>query len=110
MPILDPDDARALTTENLVVDAEVDLSGLAAGAALDWLAAALGAHRAVGRGRVLVRFEPARPGGGETLFQPVGRFLRAEIAAGRAIRAMPTAEGMWIVRLHEDPRPASEAI
>ncbi len=106
MPIFDPDDARALTTENLAVDGEVDLRGLAAGAALDKLAAALGVHRAVGRGRILVRFEPARPGGGETLFQPVGRFLRTEIAAGRAIRAMPTADGLWIVRLHDDPRPA----
>jgi hypothetical protein len=32
--------------------------------------------------------------------------LRTEIAAGRAIRAMPTADGLWIVRLHDDPRPA----
>lgn len=99
MPFFDPDDAKALTTENLAVDGEIDLAGLAAAPALEKLAALLAVHRSLARTRILVKFTPAAPGGGETLFQPVGRFLRSEIAAGRAVRAMPTKDGQWIVRL-----------
>jgi hypothetical protein len=100
MPFLDPEDARALQTENLLVDLEIDLTDMAREPALEKLAYDLAEGRREGKERVLVRFTPASPTSGETLFLPVGRYLRDEVRSGRAIRAMPAMSGGgWVVRL-----------
>ena len=104
MPFFDPDDARALQSENLETDATLDLSGLARAEALARLEAALPVHRAAGTVKLTILFDRASPTSGETLFQPIGRRLRDELSAGRAIRVMPAMEGgAWIVRLREGP-------
>lgn len=101
MPFLDPEDARALQTENMEVDLEIDLTAMAREAAMEKLAYELAEGRREGRERVLVRFTPASPTSGETLFLPVGRYLRDEVRTGRAVRAMPAMDGSgWVVRLH----------
>lgn len=101
MPFFDDENARALQTENLDVDAEIDLTGLARTAALEKLAYELAeARRDLAAARILVRITPATPGGGETLFLPVGRYLRDEVGSGRAVRAMPAMNGAgWVIRL-----------
>jgi hypothetical protein len=103
MPHFDPEDARALASENLDVDARVDLRGLGAVEALALVEAALARHAGAEEARVLFAFDPATPGGGETLFLPVGRRLKTAIAEGVAVRAMPAAGGGWIVRLAARP-------
>jgi DNA-nicking Smr family endonuclease len=104
MPFFDDEDARALQTENLAVDAEIDLTGMARTDALEKLAYDLAEARRARANRVLVRITPATPGGGETLFLPVGRYLRDEVANGRAVRAMPAMNGAgWVVRLNRAP-------
>jgi hypothetical protein len=103
MPFFDPDDARALQTENLETDAELDLSGLKKDAALVRLAESVGLHRALGTQKLTILFDKASATSGETLFQPIGRFLKAELAAGRIVRAMPALEGGgWVVRLRNE--------
>jgi|GEM_PF-806473 len=103
MPFFDPDDARALQTENLETDAELDLHGQRKEAALARLAESLSLHGALGTQKLTILFGKASPTSGETLFQPIGRFLKAELAAGRIVRAMPALEGGgWVVRLREN--------
>ncbi|GBF57591.1 hypothetical protein PbB2_01259 [Candidatus Phycosocius bacilliformis] len=99
MPFFEPDDASALSTDNLDVSATIDLNGKGAVEALALVEAALQEHRSTDEVRLWFRFDPPRPGGGETLFQPVGRRLREGIAQGILVRAMPTQAGGWIVRL-----------
>lgn len=104
MPFFDDEDARALQTENLETDAEIDLTAMGRTDALEKLAYDLAEARRDGASRVLVRITPATPGGGETLFLPVGRYLRDEVGSGRAVRAMPAMNGAgWVVRLKRQP-------
>jgi Mor family transcriptional regulator len=99
MAFFDPNDVDALTTDNLEVDQIFDLSGLGAVEALAIVEAAMIDKRAKDEVRLWFKFAHAVPGGGETLFQPVGKGLRDAIKAGRAVRAMPAKDGGWIVRL-----------
>lgn len=92
-------DPEALLATNQDVDQTVDLAGLGAVEALARVEAELAAARSGGVARIWFRFARAVPGGGETLFQPVGRLLRAAIADGRLVRAMPAADGGWIARV-----------
>lgn len=68
---------------------ELDLRGL------DELHARASVERMIERNRfgeaknVLIRFEPATPGGGETLFQPIGRLLIACLKRGWVTRVNP---------------------
>lgn len=95
-------DPEALLATNQDVDHTVDLSGLGAVEALARVEAALADASSSGMARVWFRFARAVPGGGETLFQPVGRLLRSAIADGRLVRAMPAADGGWIARVRGD--------
>jgi hypothetical protein len=60
---------------------------------------ALGLARTQGFEKVWFRFDLAVPGGGPTLFAPVGKALRARLAAGALLRVMPASTGGWIARL-----------
>ena len=68
---------------------ELDLRGL------DQLHARASVERMIERNRfgeaknVLIRFAPATPGGGETLFQPIGRLLVAYLKRGWVTRVNP---------------------
>jgi hypothetical protein len=99
LPFFEPDDANALSTENLDVSQVFDLNGKGAVEALALIEAAILAHRGAEETRLWFKFSPPTPGGGETLFQPVGRRLRDAIKHGEAVRAMPAHAGGWIVRL-----------
>ncbi len=85
MPFLDLDQIIQLTGDRVSADSELDLGNLSAAEALPLLAEALEARRPAG-GSMIVRFHPATPGGGETLFLPVGRYLLEEKRAGRLSR------------------------
>jgi hypothetical protein len=99
MPFFDPQDAQALSSENMDVAHIFDLSGKGAVEALALVEAALIDHRAKDEVKLWFSFPPPVPGAGETLFQPVGRALRDAIKTGQAVRAMPAQAGGWIVRL-----------
>lgn len=99
LPFFEPDDANALSTENLDVSQVFDLNGKGAVEALALVEAALHDQRRDEEVRLWFRFDPPTPGGGETLFQPVGRRLRDAIKHGHAVRAMPAQGGGWVVRL-----------
>jgi hypothetical protein len=99
MPFFDPQDADALSTENMDVAQIFDLSGLGAVEALAIVEDAMVRMRTKEEVRLWFSFPGPVPGGGETLFQPVGRRLRDAIKSGQAVRAMPAQGGGWIVRL-----------
>jgi hypothetical protein len=99
MPFFDPQDANALTTDNLDVSHIINLSGKSPVDAIALVEAALAEKRTQDEVRLWFSFPPPVPGLGETLFQPVGRYLRDAIKAGRVVRAMPAQGGGWVVRL-----------
>lgn len=100
MPFFDPADADSLASENLAVDAKIDLDGLSADAAVMKVDEALASSPVADREtRLWFWFAPASPTSGETLFLPVGRRLRDAVRNGIAVRAMPAQKGGWIVRL-----------
>jgi hypothetical protein len=99
MPFFDPNDADALSSDNLDVAQIFDLTGLGSVEALAIVEGALADMRGNDEVRLWFSFPPPVPGGGETLFQPVGRRLRDAIKSGQAVRAMPAQGGGWIVRL-----------
>ncbi len=99
MPFFDPEDADALTTENMDVSHIFDLSGKGPVEALAIVEQAIGEFRSQHEVKLWFSFPPPIPGAGETVFQPVGKRLRDAIKAGVAVRAMPAQGGGWIVRL-----------
>jgi hypothetical protein len=99
MPFFDPQDADALTSENMDVAHIYDLAGKGPIEALAIVEAALANNRAKDEVKLWFSFPPPVLGAGETLFQPVGRRLRDAIKMGQAVRAMPAHGGGWIVRL-----------
>lgn len=99
MPFFDPQDADALSSDNMDVGHIFDLSGKGPVEALAIVEAAIHDYRAKDEIKLWFSFPPPIPGDGETLFQPVGRRLRDAIKNGEAVRAMPAQGGGWIVRL-----------
>jgi hypothetical protein len=99
MPFFDPEDADALTSENMEVGHVFDLTGKGPIEALAIVEAAIADHRGREEVKLWFSFPPPVPGKGETIFQPVGRRLRDAIKMGQAVRAMPAQSGGWIVRL-----------
>jgi hypothetical protein len=104
MPFFDPQDADALTTENLDVSQIINLNGKGPVEALAIVQETIRTKRGSEEVRLWFCFDPPVPGLGETLFQPVGRALRDAIKAGTAVRAMPAQGGGWIVRLAALPQ------
>ena len=99
MPFFAPQDADALSSENMDVGHIFDLVGKGPIEALAIVEAAIMDHRSSEEVKLWFSFPPPIPGEGETLFQPVGRRLRDAIKNGQAVRAMPAQAGGWIVRL-----------
>ena len=99
MPFFDPQDAEALSSENMNVEHIFDLTGKGPVEALAIVEAAILDHRSEEEVKLWFSFPPPVPGAGETLFQPIGRRLRDAIKNGQAVRAMPAQAGGWIVRL-----------
>jgi hypothetical protein len=104
VPFFAPDDANALSTENLDVSQIIDLNGKGPVEALALVEGALHSKREDEEVRLWFKFDPPTPGGGETLFQPVGRRLRDAVKHRQAVRAMPAQGGGWIVRLAAKPQ------
>jgi len=81
MPHFDIDEVMRYAGDRHEADAVLDLSGQDADTALETLARVL--PEAARRHRsMIVRFPPAGPDSGETLFLPVGRFLMERKRAG----------------------------
>lgn len=100
MPHLDPEQARHLLHDGAAADAELDLRGLAPAEALARLKRLVEEPVRPGPARYAVRIDPPVPGGGETLFHPVGRFLldarRRERVASFAPLADPPGGGFFV--------------
>lgn len=72
--------------------ATLDLRGLKREAALAKLQALVDAHVAPAPHLYAVLIDPAVPGAGETLFQPVGRYLLDAKRAGKIFAVTPLAD------------------
>jgi hypothetical protein len=92
MPHLDPEQAMHLLAADPDIEAELDLRGLDAAAALAKLARLVDDPAGPGPLRYAVRIDPPVPGGGETLFRPVGRFLLDARKRGRIAAMAPLAD------------------
>lgn len=92
MPHLDPDQARHLLHDGGAAEAELDLRGLPQAEALERLKRLVDEPVRPGPVRYAVRIDPPAPGGGETLFHPVGRFLLDARRRGRVARFAPLAD------------------
>ena len=92
MPHLDPEQARHLLHKGDEAQADLDLRGLDRDAALERLRRLVDQRVAPGPVRYSVRIDPPKPGGGETLFHPVGRFLLEALRRERIARFAPLAE------------------
>jgi hypothetical protein len=99
MPFFDPQDADALSSENMDVAHIFDLTDKGPVEALAIVEAAMLDNRRKEEVKLWFSFPQPVPGSGETLFLPVGRRLRDAIKSGHAVRAMPAQAGGWIVRL-----------
>lgn len=101
MPHLDPEQARHLLHDGDAAEAEFDLRGLTLAEALARLKRLVDEPVRPGPVRFAVRIDPPVPGGGETLFHPVGRFLlearRRERVASFAPLADPPGGGFFVV-------------
>ncbi|MFH1158682.1 MAG: hypothetical protein V1721_07370 [Pseudomonadota bacterium] len=82
-------------------EVRVDLSGMEKPEALQKLDAIVRYCKKTSAASLYVSFPPARPGGGETLFQPVARYFKIEKLNGYVSHAVPlmTAEkgGVFVV-------------
>jgi len=70
-------------------EVKVDLSGMEKPAALQKLDAIVKYCKKSSAASLYVSFDPARAGGGETLFQPVMRYFRVEKFNGYVSHALP---------------------
>lgn len=90
-------------------EVKLDLSGVEKGAALEKLDAIVKYCKKTGAASLYVYFDPAKPGGGETLFQPVMRYLKIEkfnkyvshavplMAAEDPVAGRPATAGIFVV-------------
>lgn len=108
MPLVTPEDLIRLAGPDLAAEDVLDLRGLSLEAAEAELKFLLAAPRRTGL-RVAILFDPARPGGGETLFQPIGRRLVAARRAGLIRDARPIQPGEVAGFLIELPDQAAAA-
>ena len=70
-------------------EVKVDLSGLEKPLALQKLDQIVRYCKKSSTASLYVSFDPARPGGGETLFQPVARYFKTEKFNGYILTAVP---------------------
>jgi hypothetical protein len=89
MPFYDPEEARKFLADGGDEAEELDLRGLSLDEALrrvDTAIAPVGPDRPA---RLRISIDPAIPGGGETLFQPLARHLLAARRARRILHFLP---------------------
>ncbi len=82
MPYFDLDEAMKYAGEKIDADVGVDLAGLDARMALAELEQVFRDHSDSARS-MIIKFPPATAQSGETLFQPVGRWLLEQRRKGR---------------------------
>jgi hypothetical protein len=70
-------------------EVKVDLSGMEKGAALEKLDSIVTYCKRSSAKTLYISFDPAKPGAGETLFQPVARYLKNEKFHGYIQSALP---------------------
>lgn len=93
MPFFSEDDLQRLTGAASPVDSVLDLVESERAAALLAVEEMLAGARSGKKRRIAVRFRPATPGGGETLFLPVGRRLLEARRRGVVLRFAPLPSG-----------------
>ena len=93
MPFFEQNPLSGLGGTGQRAEAELDLRGLAFDEALRRVETLLTGERAGGAFSYLIRFDPAVPGGGETLFLPLGRRLLAARRAGILDSCLPLPDG-----------------
>ena len=92
MPFLDERDLRRISGRAGSADYELDLTGVDVAHARVAIDHMLERQRFRDNPRtVVIRFDPAGPQSGETLFQPVGRQLVAAMKRGLVSRCSPLA-------------------
>ena len=91
-PFLGPEQVRRLMEGLPEPEAELDLRGLPRAEALDRLRKLVEERVRPGPRNYSVRIDSPTPGGGETLFQPVGRFLLEARRLKRVERFAPLAD------------------
>lgn len=82
MPYFDIDEAMKYASEKLAADREIDLSDQTPQQAIATLEQLLTEQRGQSAA-IIIRFPPASESSGETLFQPVGRWLLEQRKNGR---------------------------
>ena len=91
MPYFDHNPLEKLAVEAADAGAQLDLRGLPSGHAMRSVERLL-AHATAGES-FLIRFDPARGDGRETLFQPLGKRLLRARREGRLVRCLPVPDG-----------------
>jgi hypothetical protein len=93
MPFFDHNPLSSLADAEGRAQAELDLRGLQFDEALRRVELLLSDVRTPGAASYLIRFDPAVPGRGETLFLPLGRRLLAARRAGILDSCLPLPDG-----------------
>jgi hypothetical protein len=93
MPFLSEDELRRLTGDAAPVDAVLDLGDQPRGEAMLQVESMLADARTGAPRRIALRYTPASPGGGETLFLPLGRRLLEARKRGLVAHFTPLPNG-----------------
>ena len=75
-----------------IAEVKVDLRGISHDAALSKLDLTIKHCQDAKYATLLIRFDPARPGKGETLFQPIGNIIKDLKKEGAVHRSFPVME------------------
>lgn len=92
---------RLDSVDPAAAEVKIDLCGLDKDSALERLDAIVRYCKKSSSASLYVGFDPARAGGGETLFQPVMRYFKVEKMNGHVVqvapRLAPAAAGVFVV-------------
>ncbi len=89
-------DALGLLSQNMEVDEIIELGNKSI---IEAIAITENTLKTTISNKIWFKFDLASQGGGHTLFHPIGSYLRDKLKAGTIIRAMPSQNGGWIVRI-----------
>ncbi|MBI1244299.1 MAG: hypothetical protein GC202_04770 [Alphaproteobacteria bacterium] len=92
MPHLDPKQARNLLGRAPEAEAELDVRGLPLQSALERIGELVDKPVLPGPRSYAILIDPPVPGGGETLFKPIGRYLLDALRSGRIGRFVPLSD------------------
>jgi hypothetical protein len=85
--------ASGAAPDPATAEVKVDLCGMEKPDALQKLDSVVKYCKKTGAASLYVSFDPARPGGGETLFQPVARYFKVEKFNDYVLSAVPLMGG-----------------